>query len=144
MVPKAIIFIHILAAMVWTGGHLVLALCILPHALKKNDFSIIEQFEGRFERIGLPSLLVLVGTGIYMAFVYAPSFFDLDLGDHYTRHILYKLILLALTLALAINARLFLIPKKKLHTLAWHILAVTLIGVLFVFVGFSIRSGGVL
>ena len=144
MVPKAIIFIHILAAMVWTGGHLVLALCILPQALKKNDFSMIEQFEGRYERIGFPSLLVLVATGAYMAFVYAPDFLDLDLGNHYTRHILYKLILLALTLGLALNARLFLFPKKKLRTLAWHIGAVTLIGVLFVLVGFSIRSGGVL
>lgn len=144
MVPKTIIFIHILAAVIWTGGHLVLALCLLPQALKKNDFSIIQQFEQRYERIGLPSLIVLVATGIYMAYVYAPDFFALDLDDHYTRHILYKLILLALTLGLALNARLNLIPKKKLRPLAWHIVGVTLFGVLFVLVGFSIRSGGVL
>lgn len=144
MVPKAIIFIHILAATIWTGGHLILALGFLPQALRKNDFSLITGFERRYERIGLPSLLVLVATGVYMAFVYAPSFFAFDLGDHYTRHILYKLVLLALTLGLAIHANLRLIPNKKLHSLAWHIIAVTVMGVLFVLVGFSIRSGGVL
>ncbi|MEZ4809007.1 MAG: CopD family protein [Allomuricauda sp.] len=144
MVPKVIIFIHLLAAMIWTGGHLILALGFLPSALKKNDFSIIAQFEERYEKIGIPSLLILVVTGIYMAAVYAPSFFDWDLGDHYTRHIALKLLLLLITVGLAIHARFFLIPKKKLRPLAWHIIGVTITAVLFVLVGFSARSGGIL
>lgn len=144
MVPKVIIFIHLLAAMVWTGGHLILALGFLPKALRYNDFDLIVQFEQRYERIGIPSLLILVITGVYMATVYSPSFFELDMTDHYTRHIALKLLLLLITVALAIHAQFFLIPQRKLRPLAWHIIGVTIIAVLFVLVGFSARSGGIL
>lgn len=144
MVLKGIVFIHILAATIWAGGHLVLALGFLPRALRRRDFSIIEGFESRYEPIGLPSLLILILTGFYMAFVYTPDFFLLDWQDHFTRHILIKFGLLLLTLGLALHARFFLIPKKALRLLAVHILLVTGLAVLFVLVGFSARSGGIL
>lgn len=144
MVPKIVILVHLLAAMIWTGGHLILSIGFLPAALKNNDFSVISSFEERYEKIGIPSLLVLVITGIYMATVYTPTLFKLEMQDHYTRHIIFKLILLILTIGLATHARFFLNPKKKLRPLAWHILSVTIIAVLFVFVGFSARSGGIL
>ena len=69
MFLKLIIFTHIIAATIWTGGHLILSLSFLPKALKKNDFTIIEEFETKFERIGIPALLILVISGIYMAIV---------------------------------------------------------------------------
>lgn len=144
MVLKSIVFIHILAATIWAGGHLILSLGFLPRALKRKDFNIIEGFESRYEPIGLPSLLILILTGIYMATVYAPDFFLLDWQDHFTRHILLKFGLLLLTLILAIHARFFLIPKKALWPVAIHILLVTAIAVLFVLLGFSARSGGIL
>jgi putative copper export protein len=144
MVLKALIFIHILAGAIWAGGHLILALGFLPRALKQKDFGIIEAFESRYEPIGLPALLILVLTGIYLTTVYAPDVFLLDWQDHYTRHILIKFGLLLLTLALAIHARFFLIPKKALGPLAIHILLVTALAVLFVLTGFSARSGGIL
>lgn len=144
MVLKSIVFIHILSASIWAGGHLVLSLGFLPRALKQRDFSIIEAFESRYEPIGLPALLILVLTGIYMTSAYAPDFFLLDWQDHYTRHILLKFILLSLTILLAVHARFFLIPKKALKALAIHILAVTALAILFVLLGFSARSGGIL
>lgn len=144
MILKLNIFIHIIAATVWVGGHLVLSLCFLPKALQQNDFSVISHFEARYEKVGLPSLLILVLSGVYMAFVYSPSFFEFDMTNHYTRHIVFKLVLLLITVCLAIHARFFLIPKKKLRALALHIIAVTVVAVLFVLVGFSARSGGVL
>ncbi|MBT8209942.1 MAG: CopD family protein [Eudoraea sp.] len=144
MVLKSIIFIHILAATVWTGGHLILSIGFLPKALKNKDFGIIEWFESRFEPIGLPALLILILTGIYITTVYAPDFFQLSWQDHYTRHILLKFGLMLLTLLLAVHARFFLIPKKALIPLAIHIIAVTLFSVLFVLLGFSARSGGIL
>jgi putative copper export protein len=144
MVLKSIVFIHILAATIWTGGHLVLALGFLPRALKRRDFGIIEAFESRFEPIGLPALLILVLTGIYMTTQYAPDFFLLDWQDHYTRHLLMKYGTLLLTLGLAVHARFFLLPKKALRPLAMHIIAVTVLAVLFVLLGFSARSGGIL
>lgn len=144
MALKLIIFIHILAATVWTGGHLTLAIGFLPKALKKNDFGIIESFESKFEPIGIPALLILVASGIYMAMVYTTNFFDFDFSDHYNKHIYIKLILLICTIALAIHARFVLIPKKNLKPLSYHIILVTLLAVVFVFVGFSARSGGLL
>lgn len=144
MVLKGIVFIHILAATIWTGGHLVLSLGFLPKALKKKDFGLIEGFESRYEPIGLPSLLMLILSGTYMAFAYAPGFLALDWQDHYTRHILIKFGLLLITLLLALHARFFLLPKKALRPLAIHILLVTVLGVLFVVLGFSARSGGIL
>lgn len=144
MFLKTIIFIHILAATVWAGGHLVLALGFLPRALKQNDFSVIEGFEKRYEPIGLPALLILVLTGIYMATIYTPNLFMLDWQEHYTRHILLKFGLLLLTLLLAIHARFFLIPKRALRALAVHIIFVTALAILFVLLGFSARSGGIL
>lgn len=144
MFLKLVIFTHIIAATIWTGGHLILSLSFLPKALKKNDFTIIEQFEAKFERIGIPALLILVISGIYMAIVYTTGFFEFDFSDHYTRHVSIKLVLLLFTILLAVHARFVLIPKRDLKPLSYHIILVTLLAVLFVFVGFSTRTGGLL
>ena len=144
MFLKLVIFTHIIAATIWTGGHLILSISFLPKALKKNDFTIIEQFEEKFERIGIPALLILVISGIYMAIVYTTGFFEFDFSDHYTRHVVIKLVLLIFTIILAIHARFVLIPKRDLKPLSYHIILVTLLAVGFVFVGFSTRSGGIL
>jgi putative copper export protein len=144
MLIKFVIFLHIICATIWTGGHLILTLTFLPKALKKKDFTIIEQFESKFERIGIPALLILVITGIYMTSVYTTNFFAFDFSDHYNKHVYIKLILLLCTIALAIHARFVLIPKRDLKPLSYHIILVTLLSVVFVFVGFSVRSGGLL
>tara|TARA_R110000868_G_scaffold342194_2_gene603003 strand:+ start:14327 stop:14761 length:435 start_codon:yes stop_codon:yes gene_type:complete len=144
MILKLVIFLHIICATIWTGGHLILALGFLPKALAKKDFTIIEQFESKFERIGIPALLLLVVSGIYMAIVYTTNFFVFDFTDHYNRHIYIKFILLFCTIALAVHARFFLIPKRNLKSLSSHIILVTLFSIAFVFVGFSARSGGLL
>lgn len=63
-----------------------------------------------------------------------------------SRLIGFKLILLTITIALAIDARLRIIPKlseKNLTSLAWHIIPVTVVSVLFVVVGVSFRTGWV-
>ncbi|SHG55051.1 CopD family protein [Winogradskyella jejuensis] len=141
---KAVVFLHIVSATIWTGGHLILSLGFLPAALKRNDFSIIEAFESRYERIGIPSLIILLATGVYMTIFYAPNLFEFDLYDHYSRHIILKYSTLIVTILLAIHARFFLIPKRKLKPLAFHIVAVTILAVFFVFLGYSARSGGLL
>ena len=65
-----LLILHLVAATIWVGGHLVLAIGYLPKALKHNDFSYIGNFEKTYEPIGMPSLLVLVITGILMAYDY--------------------------------------------------------------------------
>lgn len=137
-----LVFIHIIAASIWVGGHLILAIRFLPKALKKNNFSIIENFEKAYEPIGLPALLTLVVTGLWLTFIRLPNFTDwFTFQEHFSKHILLKLFFLLTTLGLAIHARFFLIPKKKIKLLAIHIVLVTLVAVFFVLVGVSLRTG---
>ncbi|MCA6074389.1 CopD family protein [Fulvivirga sedimenti] len=141
---RLIIILHILSATIWTGGHLVLTMAFLPAAWKKNDFSVIESFESRYEKIGIPSLLILIATGIYMTTIYSPDILSFDFSRHYTKHLLLKYLLIIFTLMLAIHARFFLIPKRSIKPLALHILMITILSVLFVILGYSTRSGGIL
>ncbi len=139
---KYIILLHILVATIWVGGHLVLALGFLPAILKNKDLDLLNSFESRYEKVGMPALLILVVTGIYMALYYLPFTAWFNFDHHLSRHITLKLILLATTIALALHARLRLIPNLStgnLRLLAVHIIAITVVAVLFVVTGLSIR-----
>jgi putative copper export protein len=112
-----LLLLHILAATVWTGGHLVLALTVLPRVLKERAPTELLRFESAYERIGLPI----------------------------SRLIAVKILLLVVTVAFAVDARVRIIPRlseKTLTALAWHIIPVTIVSVLFVVVGVSFRTGG--
>jgi len=59
--------------------------------------------------------------------------------------IVAKLTLLVLTVALAVDARIRIIPNiasDNLKTLAFHIIPVTIISVLLVIIGVGFRTGG--
>jgi uncharacterized membrane protein len=58
MLFKLLVILHTLGATVWTGGHLVLAITVLPQALKNRDPDRIHQFEQYFEGFGLATLLL--------------------------------------------------------------------------------------
>jgi putative copper export protein len=136
---------HLLGATVWTGGHVVLTFAVLPRALQRRDPSVVTAFETRFERLGLPALAVQTLTGLVLAHRWLGGLDHVFDDDGAARAILLKLVLLLATVALAAHARLRLIPRlddQTLPRLAWHIRLVTLIGVLFVVVGASIRYGG--
>ncbi|MBF3283866.1 copper transporter, partial [Pseudomonas aeruginosa] len=53
---RTLLFLHLLGAAIWVGGHLVLALGILPGALRRRDPQAIRAFEQVYERIGIPAL----------------------------------------------------------------------------------------
>ena len=59
-----VLILHILAATIWAGGHLVLASAVLPRALKERDVDAILSFESKYERIGMPALLIQIATGL--------------------------------------------------------------------------------
>lgn len=143
-----ILVLHLLGATVWTGGHLILALGVLPGALRERDPRAILAFESRFERIGIPALVVQVLTGLWLAHRLVPDpALWLSLDGVFPRHVAAKLLLLAATLVLAVDARVRVIPRltpERLPSLAWHIVAVTVLAVLFVVVGVGFRVGGVL
>jgi putative copper export protein len=138
---------HILGAAVWTGGHLVLVLGFLPRALRDKDPRLIEQFESRFERVGIPALVVQVVTGLWLAHIRLPAVSEwFTLQTVQSTHICLKLVLLLLPLALAIHARLRLIPRldaARLNQLAFHMVSVTVLAVLFVVLGVGFRVGGI-
>jgi putative copper export protein len=137
----ALIVMHVLGAAVWTGGHIVLAVGFLPAALRERDPQIITGFESRFERIGIPALVIQVITGVLLAWPLLSNP-DEPIGAHVAGSLGVKLVLLLVTLALAAHARLRLIPRLRpdnLGTLAIHIVAVTVVAILFVVVGVAIR-----
>jgi putative copper export protein len=140
-----VLLLHVLGATIWTGGHLVLALAILPRVLKERTVSELLRFESAYERIGVPALLIQVATGVWLAHQLVPDasqWFAFD--DPVSRLIAAKLFLLAITVALAVDARLRITPRlseDNLTSLAWHIVPVTVLSVLFVVVGVSFRTG---
>jgi putative copper export protein len=142
---EILLLLHILGATVWTGGHLVLALTILPGALRHRSASELLRFESAYERIGIPALLLQIVTGVWLAYRMMPDLSQwLVFGDPVSRLIGAKFLLLALTVIFAANARLRIIPRLSegnLTSLAWHIVPVTGVSVLFVVVGVSFRTG---
>jgi putative copper export protein len=143
-VYATILLLHLIGATIWTGGHIVLACVVLPGVLRNRSPQELLRFEAGFERIGLPALLTQVATGAWLAAARLPPSGWLDLANPVARPIALKLALLALTVALAADARLRLIPTltpERLGALAWHIVPVTVVSVLFVVAGVSMRGG---
>ncbi len=142
---KYVLLLHILSATVWTGGHLVLALAILPRVLRERSTAELLRFESAYEKVGMPALLIQVATGLWLAWSLIPDPQSWIAADNpVSRLILFKLILLLLTVLLATDARLRLIPRLSTDTLpamARRIATVTVIAVLFVAVGVSFRTG---
>lgn len=140
-----VLLFHVLGASIWTGGHLLLALVILPAVLRSRDLPRLQQFETAFERVGIPALLIQVVTGLVLAWQRLPVFsMWLDWHNPAARPILCKLVLLLLTLLLALDARLRLIPRltpERLPAMAWHIIPVTVISVLFIATGVAFQAG---
>ena len=140
-----LLFLHVLAAAIWTGGHIVLSVVVLPKALREQSPEQLLNFESVYEKIGMPALIVQVITGLFLAYRLLPDvsqWFILD--NPISQVIAAKFILLALTIGFAIDARFRVIPvlsQSNLVVMAWHIVPVTVFSVLFVFVGVSFRTG---
>lgn len=140
-----LLILHLLGACIWTGGHLVLAIAVLPEVLRTRSVERLRQFEAAFERIGLPALLTQLGTGLWLGWLHLPDtalWLNFELPA--TRAVLIKLGLLGATVLIAANARLRIIPRltpEKLPLMAAHILAVTTLSVLFVIAGAALRTG---
>ena len=146
-----LLVLHLIAATIWVGGHLVLAIGYLPKALKHKDFSYIGNFEKTYEPIGMPSLAVLIITGILMAYDYNAGFSSwFSFATPIERVVSLKLTFLLTTVCFAISAQTRVLPKlrkgqlNKLPEMAVHIICVTLIGVLMVILGSLVRIGGLL
>lgn len=142
---KYVLVLHILCATIWTGGHLVLALALLPKILRERSVDDLLAFESAYEKWGMSALVIQVLSGLWMAHTLMPDISTWFAADNFvTRLILLKLTLLALTLAVAMDARLRVIPTLSadtLPTMALRIRLITLLSVAFVIVGATFRTG---
>ena len=142
-----ILIIHLLAATVWVGGHLLLAICYLPTALKKKDPHIILNFERKFETLGMSSLVTLVITGIWMAYDFGVTIDTwFTFSGSFEKVVSAKLLLLFLTIICALVAQFRIIPNLNefnIKKMAVLIITVTLIGVTMLILGSTLRYGGI-
>jgi len=141
-----ILLLHLLAATIWVGGHLFLSIRFLPEALKKKNPSILINFKDKFEPVGMPSLLILLATGILMAYDYDVTVTKwFSFSDSIERVVSIKLILILVSVAMAVNAQLFVFPKvtsERLRPVAIQIVTITIIGVAMLVLGSLVRVGG--
>lgn len=140
-----ILILHLLGATVWTGGHLILTLVVLPKALSSRNIDGLMQFEQLFERVGMPALVLQIITGLWMVYQLLhniAAWFKLD--NDFSILISLKLLLLLMTVLVALHARFYRIPRLSIHTLkgfSINIILVTLFSVAFVVVGTLFRTG---
>lgn len=140
-----LLLLHLLGATVWTGGHLVFALSVLPAAVRRRDVAAVRAFEAAYERLGVTALLVQVASGLALAALYLPepTAWMTD-ASPVARLVRIKLLLLGATAALALHVRLRVLPRlvpARLPLLQLHVVAVTLIAVGFVAAGLALRVG---
>lgn len=142
---RYVLLLHVLGATIWVGGHLFLAVRILPGALRTRSLSPIIDFERRFEILGIPALVAQVITGLWMASMLIPTSMWLSLSNPISRMLVVKFGSLVVTIALALDVRLRVLPHggdEKVVSMAYHIIAVTILAILFVVAGVGIRTGG--
>jgi len=137
--------LHMLAATIWTGGHIVLSVVVLPKVLRENSPEQLLSFESVYEKIGMPALLVQIVTGLMLAHRMEPQLNQwLSMANPVSQTIAAKLGLLFLTLCLAANARFRVVPvlsESNLKVMAGHIVATTFLSILLVVAGVSFRTG---
>lgn len=143
---QIILIIHLLAATIWVGGHLILLLRYVPKAIKTKSLEELSVFRKNFELVGMPSLFILIITGIIMAYDYNVTIEKWFLFENAIEKIVsIKLILLFISLTLAFITIKFVLPsidKLSPFLLYFIIFLVTTIGVTMLILGSLVRMGG--
>ena len=143
---QIILIIHLLAASIWVGGHLFLILRILPATLQQKDISILSDFRLKFGKIGMPSSLILVVTGILLAYDYNVPISDwFSFSNPIEKIVSIKLLLLFTSLSLAVHAQKVVFTKLTSNIMLPAIVEisiVTLIAVSMLILGSLVRVGG--
>ncbi len=146
-----VLFLHLLGASIWVGGHLILAIRFIPQAWRLSDARELLAFEQKYEPIGMTALAAQIATGLHLAWAYSS-----DMVQWFDPHaspidvIGYKLMTLLLTALIAAHARFRVIPKLQQQPQgAWvkvfcvHVLNVTALAIVFVYLGVVFRFGGI-
>ena len=103
-------WIHLLSAAIWVGGSLFIGIVFSP-LLKTMSNSIEDRLQimikvgKRFNKIAVPSLIILMGTGLYNSHVLL-SKPDLLIATSYGTYLVIKIILvIALIITYAVHVR---------------------------------------
>ena len=112
-IEQAIVtWIHLISASIWVGGSIFLGVVLAP-LLKKMSLSIEERLElmikvgRRFNKIALPSLVILIGTGIYNSHLVLQST-EILFTSSYGAFLITKIVLvIALIVTFTVHIRLF-------------------------------------
>lgn len=145
-----LLFLHLLGACIWVGGHIYLVLAVLPRAISQHNTQLLLNFEASFEKIGMTALITQVVTGLVMANKLLPNWSQLfNHAQDVPILITLKLTWLVLTIVTALSAQLFVIPKikKELQNprlrliFACHIGFITLLSLAFLLTGLLFRTG---
>lgn len=140
---RTIIVLHLLGASVWVGGHLVLLLSVLPPALRRRDPRIVLRFEERYERVGIPALVIQLFTGLWLAHRFVPGIIDaFTFTDPIRVAVATKILLLLATMAIGMHARLRIIPRltaERLTALAAHIVLINGLAIALLVLGMELH-----
>ncbi len=105
-----ITWIHLVSASIWVGGGLFLGIVLAP-ILKKTSLSLEERIGlmikigRRFNKIAVPSLAILIGTGIYSSYSLLGNP-DLLFRTSYGEFLVVKMILVvAVIVTFAVHVR---------------------------------------
>jgi copper resistance protein D len=118
IIDALIMWAHLLAASIWVGGSIFIGIVLAPLLKSISDsvegrLSIMIRVGRKFNKIGLPSLIVLIATGIYNAagFIIQPS---MIFSTTYGIILLFKIILvIALIVVFVIHIRLIRFDIEK-------------------------------
>lgn len=140
-----LVVLHLLAACVWLGGHVLLASVLKQGVLDGRNPDTIYRIESLYDRVGVPALVVQLFTGLFLAYLHVPDVgqwlaFDGPMG----RLIGLKLFLQALALGIALDLRVrrfARVGSSGLSSLRWHVALIVLFSAASVFVGASFRIG---
>ena len=111
LVDALIMWAHLIAASIWVGGSIFIGIVLAPLLKTFSDsiegrLAIMIRVGRKFNKIGVPSLIILIATGIYnsLGFIVKPS---LILSTSYGIILLVKIILvIILLITFAIHVRL--------------------------------------
>lgn len=105
-------WVHLISASIWVGGSLFLGVVLAP-ILRKMSMPIEERLEfmikvgKKFNKIALPSLIILIGTGLYQSHLVLNKqeiLFDTTYGQILVIKIL---LVIALIITFAVHIRTF-------------------------------------
>ena len=110
-IEQAIItWIHLTSAAIWVGGSLFIGAVLAP-ILKTMSYSLEERLQmmirvgRRFNKIAIPSLIILIGSGIYNSYSFFNNF-ELLFSTNYGNLLTVKIILvIALIITYIIHVR---------------------------------------